>query len=366
VLTGAGFSEQEWSFLEGSEIPLAAAGAMQKVYREGAPLVFDEGHPLPEELRLKPPYCDIKAIRSRNFLVVPMIARGRTVGLLTADNKWSRKPIRPQTAELLRIFASHAAVAFENARLFHELEQRGHQLEIASRHKSQFLANMSHELRTPLNAILGYIELILDEIFGDVPEDIRDSLSRAQKSGHHLLGLINDVLDLSKIEAGQLVLSASDYSMAEVVQAVLTAMEALAREKKLSLVATVPHDLPPGMGDVRRINQVLTNLVGNAIKFTEAGEIRVHVTVAEDNFLVSVADSGPGIEESDQARIFEEFQQVDDSTTRKKGGTGLGLSIAKRIVELHGGQIGLHSTPGKGSTFWFKLPMRVSREVEAA
>ena len=223
---------------------------------------------------------------------------------------------------------------------------------------------MSHELRTPLNAILGYIELILDEIFGEVPDDIRDSLERAQKSGHHLLGLINDVLDLSKIEAGQLSLSITEYSMNEVVQTVLASMESLATEKRLALKATLAADLPTGEGDVRRITQVLTNLVGNAIKFSEAGEVRVHVTAADDSFMVSVADSGPGVADSDQRRIFEEFYQVDNSSTRKKGGTGLGLSIAKRIVELHGGRIGLHSSPGKGSTFWFTLPVRVAEQTE--
>jgi len=366
ALTGAGFSEEEWNFFEGAQIPLSAAGAMQKVYREGVPLAFDEANPVPEGLRLKPPYCDIKSMRSSSFLVVPMIARGRTIGVLTADNKFSRKSILPHTTELLRIFASHAAVAFENARLFHELEDRGRQLEIASKHKSQFLANMSHELRTPLNAILGYIELILDGIFGEVPDDIRDSLERAQKSGHHLLGLINDVLDLSKIEAGQLALSVTEYSMNDVVQAVVMAMQSLATEKRLALTATLAPDLPSGQGDVQRITQVLTNLVGNAIKFTEAGEVRVHVTASDDSFMVSVADSGPGVAESDQRRIFEEFHQVDSSSTRKKGGTGLGLSIAKRIVELHGGRIGLHSNPGKGSTFWFTLPVRVVERTEVA
>ncbi|HEU5283604.1 MAG TPA: ATP-binding protein [Burkholderiales bacterium] len=366
ALTGAGFAEEDWNFLGGAQIPLSAAGAMQKVYREGIPLLFDEAHPVPDELRLKPPYCDIKLLRSSSFLVVPMIARGRTMGVLTADNKISRKPIQPHTSELLRIFASHAAVAFENARLFHELEDRGHQLEVASRHKSQFLANMSHELRTPLNAILGYIELILDGIFGEVPDDIRDSLERAQTSGHHLLGLINDVLDLSKIEAGQLSLSITEYSMNDVVQAVVMAMQSLATEKQLALTAAVAPDLPAGEGDVRRITQVLTNLVGNAIKFTESGEVRVQVTASDDSFVVSVSDSGPGVAESDQRRIFEEFHQVDSSSTRKKGGTGLGLSIARRIVELHGGRIGVHSSIGEGSTFWFTLPVRVEEHKEAA
>jgi signal transduction histidine kinase len=154
--------------------------------------------------------------------------------------------------------------------------------------------------------------------------------------------------------------------MNEVVQTVLTSMESLATEKRLALKDTLPSDLPTGEGDVRRITQVLTNLVGNAIKFSEAGEVRVHVAAADDSFMVSVADSGPGVADSDQRRIFEEFHQVDNSSTRKKGGTGLGLSIAKRIVELHGGRIGVHSSPGKGSTFWFTLPVRVVEQTEVA
>ena len=363
-LGGAGFSADEWRDFEGLKIPLAQAGAMYKAYRESISLIFNEASPLPAELRLKEPYSRLKALRSKSFMVIPMIAHGRPVGLFTADNKRTGQPIVSQTVDLLQIFALHAAVAIENSRLFHELEDRGHQLEVASKHKSQFLANMSHELRTPLNAILGYIELILDNILGEVPDDIRDSLERARKSGHHLLSLINDVLDLSKIEAGQLTLAVTEYSMNEVVQAVVTSMESLATEKKLALKAIVAPDLPPGEGDVRRITQVLMNLVGNAIKFTEVGEVRVQATVSENAFMVSVADSGAGVAEADQRRIFEEFQQADSSSTRKKGGTGLGLAIAKRIVELHGGRIGLHSSPGKGSTFWFTLPVRVTARAE--
>jgi signal transduction histidine kinase len=271
----------------------------------------------------------------------------------------------PEVIELLKTFATQSALAIQNARLFREVEEKGRQLAVASQHKSQFLANMSHELRTPLNAVLGYTELILDETFGEVPEPIRDSLERARNSGQHLLGLINDVLDLSKIEAGQLTLSLADYAMEEVTQAVATSVESLAAEKKLALRVIVPPDLPPGRGDSRRIAQVLLNLVGNAIKFTEAGEVRVEVTLADDTFVVSVADTGPGISEADQAKIFEEFQQADSSSTRKKGGTGLGLAIAKRIVEMHGGRIWVESRLGRGSTFRFALPVRVDRQVAA-
>ena len=291
--------------------------------------------------------------------MIPMLARGRRVGFLIANNKESRRSVAPRQVELLQAFASHAAVAVENARLFREIEEKGRQLEVASKHKSQFLANMSHELRTPLNAILGYTELVLDGIYGEVPEKIHDVMQRLEKSGRHLLGLINDVLDLSKIEAGQLVLALNDYSMKEVVQTVLTAVESLAAEKTLALKVAVPADLPPGRGDERRLTQVLLNIVGNAIKFTEAGEVRIEATARDGEFVVSVADTGPGITPADQERIFEEFQQVDSSHTRKKGGTGLGLSIARRIIELHGGRIWVESSPGNGSTFSFALPVRV-------
>src|SRR5262249_32236202 len=189
-----------------------------------------------------------------------------------------------EVVELLQTFATQSALAIQNARLFREVEDKGRQLAVASQHKSQFLANMSHELRTPLNAVLGYTELILDETFGDVPEQIRDSLERARNSGQHLLGLINDVLDLSKIEAGQLTLSLADYAMEEVAHAVATSVESLAAEKKLALRVIVPSDLPPGHGDSRRIAQVLLNLVGNAIKFTESGEVRIEVTHSADEF----------------------------------------------------------------------------------
>ena len=232
------------------------------------------------------------------------------------------------------------------------------QLEAASRHKSEFLANTSHELRTPLNAILGYTELIQDNIYGEVPARIREVLERVQSNGRHLLGLINDVLDISKIEAGQLTLAMTDYSMKQVVHTVVTAVEGLAAEKNLLLKAKVADDLPLGRGDERRITQALLNLLGNAIKFTETGEVAVQAAAADGAFRVAVIDTGPGIAAEDHSRIFEEFQQVDSSSTRKKGGTGLGLSISKKIIELHGGRIWVESELGRGTVFYFTLPVQ--------
>jgi signal transduction histidine kinase len=364
VSAGAGLSESDWRDLVGVTIPLGEAGALAAVYRDGEPLLFSEAHPLPEQYRLRPPYSAIAALRLKAFLVSPMIARGRTVGVLSADNRVSRAPIPAHIVDLLHSFAAQAAVAVENARLFQEIQEKSQQLEVASKHKSQFLANMSHELRTPMNAVLGYTDLILDNIFGDVPEAIRDTLERVKANGHHLLGLINDVLDLSKIEAGQLTLSLGDYSMGEVVHAVVSALDSLAAEKRLALKATVLADLPPGRGDERRITQVLLNLAGNAIKFTDEGEVSIEARISDGAFVVSVSDTGPGISDADQQTIFEEFQQADSSSTRKKGGTGLGLSISRRIVELHGGRLWVKSTPGDGSTFSFTLPIRVEHQTE--
>lgn len=239
-----------------------------------------------------------------------------------------------------------------------ELGNLYQQLAAASRHKSEFLANTSHELRTPLNAILGYTELIQDNIYGAVPDKIREILDRVQSNGRHLLGLINDVLDLSKIEAGQLSLSISDYSLKEVVHTVVTATGSLAAEKNLALKTMIAKDLPGGKGDERRITQALLNLVGNAIKFTELGEVTIQATAENGAFQVAVSDTGPGIKLDDQKRIFEEFQQVDSSSTRKKGGTGLGLSISKKIIEMHGGRLWVESELGKGSVFKFTLPLQ--------
>ena len=225
---------------------------------------------------------------------------------------------------------------------------------------------MSHELRTPLNAILGYTELIVDQIYGKASEKIRGVLERVQKSGRHLLGLINDVLDLSKIEAGQLALSLSDYSFQDAVQSVVTSVESLAKEKGLRLSVEVAPKLPIGRGDERRIVQVLLNLVGNAIKFTDAGAVKIRVNVVDGAFIAAVSDTGPGIPKSQYERIFEEFQQVDGSSTRAKGGTGLGLAIAKKIVGLHGGRIWVESVVGEGSTFSFSVPVRTAQQEEAA
>jgi signal transduction histidine kinase/HAMP domain-containing protein len=291
-------------------------------------------------------------------LAVPLLRDDNLIGGLVLCR---RRPgaFAATTVALLETLANQSVLAIQNARLFQALERQGRELALASRHKSEFLANMSHELRTPLNAILGYTELIEDGIYGDVPGKVHEVLGRVQASGRHLLGLINDVLDLSKIEAGRLVLARDELAIGQVVESVMIATDALARDKGLSLEAEVAPGLPHGVGDERRITQVLLNLVGNAIKFTDQGKVAIRAGLKNGALLVSVADTGPGIAAEHQARIFEEFQQVDGSATRKTGGTGLGLAISKRIVELHGGRIWVESEPGRGSTFAFTLPLRL-------
>jgi signal transduction histidine kinase len=295
------------------------------------------------------------------LLALPLSREDRLIGGLVVRRKEAGEFPAP-VLDLLQTFASHSVLAIHNAQLFREIEEKGRELESANQHKSEFLANMSHELRTPLNAILGYSELILDNIYGAVPEKIQEVLERLAKNGHHLLNLINDVLDLSKIEAGRLTLSLNEYSMEEVVQTVSASVEALLAEKDLELKVEVPKDITIGMGDEQRIAQVMLNLVGNAIKFTDEGEVKIEVNVANETFLVSVHDSGPGIAEADQHKIFDEFQQADGSGTREKGGTGLGLSISKKIIDMHGGRIWVESTLGTGSIFRFTLPIRVEKQ----
>jgi signal transduction histidine kinase len=301
----------------------------------------------------------------RALLVAPLLRADSIVGMLVVRRKEPRR-FPAATVDLLKTFADQSVLAIQNARLFSEIAQKSRQLEVESKHKSQFLANMSHELRTPLNAILGYNQLMLNNIYGETAGRMRTVLSRIQSNGKHLLGLINDVLDLSKIEAGQLALTVSDYSIKQVVYSVSAAVEPLLAEKNLTFRVEVPPDLPMARGDGRRITQVLLNLVSNAVKFTDAGEVTIKVTATEDALTVAVRDTGPGIDPADQVRIFEEFQQADSSATKLKGGSGLGLSIARRIVEMHDGRLWVESTVGCGSTFFFPVPIRIDHRVTQA
>jgi GAF domain-containing protein len=301
----------------------------------------------------------------RSVLVVPLIGPGRVLGAILLQRRIAGE-FPPETVQLMQTLASQSVLAIQNARLFREIADKSEQLALASEHKSQFLANMSHELRTPLNAILGYAELLVDGIYGQLPERPSGVLERIQNNGRHLLALINDVLDLAKIEAGQLTLTLEDYSLPEVVRSVVTATEPLASGKGLKFTSSLQADVPRGHGDARRLSQVLLNLVGNAIKFTDTGEVEIRGSADRGQFVIEVRDTGPGIADADQDRIFGEFQQIDNSNTRQKGGTGLGLAISKRMVEMQGGTISVESALGQGSTFRVVLPVHVDEMMEAA
>jgi GAF domain-containing protein/anti-sigma regulatory factor (Ser/Thr protein kinase) len=301
----------------------------------------------------------------RAALIVPLLAGEGPLGALVLQR---REPgaFSDAVVSLMQSFADQSVIALENARLFEEIAQKGRELEIASQHKSQFVANMSHELRTPLAAILGYAELIQEGFYGPLPEKSMDVLTRIRANGKHLLGLINTVLDIAKVESGQFSLNLAEYALDNVVETVRAATESLAETKKLSLKTDVAKPLPVGVGDEQRLTQVLLNLVGNAIKFTDSGEVRITAKAVDGHFAVGVTDTGPGIPLEEQKRVFEQFHQVDNSTTKAKGGTGLGLAIAKQIVEMHGGRIWVESTLGKGATFQMELPIHAEIRKGAA
>jgi signal transduction histidine kinase len=266
----------------------------------------------------------------------------------------------PEVVELLKTFATQSALAIQNARLFRELAEKSRELEVASRHKSQFLASMSHELRTPLNAILGFNEMILGQIYGEVPQDMQEPLEDIQKSGKHLLRLINNVLDLAKIEAGRMELALADYSVQDTVDSVRSTLRPLAEAKGLDLVASVSEDIPLAYGDGGRLTQCLMNLAGNSLKFTKQGRVEIAVDAKDGRLTWRVSDTGIGIPPDKIPTLFSEFKQTDATIASEYGGTGLGLSITKKFVEMHGGRIWVESELGSGSAFIFEVPLRVT------
>jgi GAF domain-containing protein len=293
----------------------------------------------------------------RGLLVVPLLSEGRLLGALSVSRRTPGE-FAPEVIELLETFATQSAIAIQNARLFREIEQKSRELEEASRHKSQFLASMSHELRTPLNAILGFNEMILGEIYGDVPPDMKEPLEDIQTSGKHLLRLINNVLDLAKIEAGRMELALADYAVQDLVESIRATLRPLAEAKGLEFLASVPADVPLAHGDFGRLTQCLMNLAGNSLKFTKAGHVSISVEPNGETLTFRVADTGMGIPPEKIGTLFTEFKQTDATIASEYGGTGLGLSITKKFIEMHGGRIWVESEPGKGSVFIFEVPHR--------
>jgi signal transduction histidine kinase len=293
----------------------------------------------------------------RSLLAVPLLFENRIVGCLVV---WGREPggFSKEIVELLQTFATQSVLAIQNARLFRELEVKSRELEAASQHKSEFLANMSHELRTPLNAIIGFSEVLSDRMFGELNEKQEEYLKDIYASGNHLLSLINDILDLSKIEAGRMELEVTDFNLPQAIENALTLVRERAGRRGIALAHTMDERLGEIRGDERKIKQVLLNLLSNAVKFTpEGGRIEVAAVSKDGLAEVSVSDTGVGISPEDQEKVFEEFRQVG-TAEKKAEGTGLGLTLCRKFVELHGGRVWVKSQLGAGSTFTFTIPVR--------
>jgi signal transduction histidine kinase len=293
----------------------------------------------------------------RATLAVPLLREDRIIGGLVVRRK-SIGEFRPEVIELLKTFATQSVLAIQNARLFREIEDKSRQIEAANRHKSEFLANMSHELRTPLNAIIGFSEVLQEKLFGELNEKQAEYTDDILSSGRHLLSLINEILDLSKVEAGRMELELATFDLPLAIDNARTFVRERATRHGITLDVKVDDSLGDFVGDERKIKQILLNLLSNAVKFTpEGGRIGINARQVDSSVEISVSDTGIGIAPQDQPKIFEEFRQVGSDYAHKVEGTGLGLTLAKKFVELHGGKIWVESEVGKGSTFTFTLPI---------
>jgi signal transduction histidine kinase len=293
----------------------------------------------------------------QSLLAVPLLLEQKIMGALTIYRRETGS-FAPEVVNLLRTFATQSVLAIHNARLFREIEDKGRQLEAANRHKSEFLANVSHELRTPLNAIIGFSEVLLEKMFGELNEKQNEYIDDILSSGRHLLSLINDILDLSKIEAGRMEIESAKFDLPAAIENALILVRERVTRHGIRLKRSIDPGLGEFFGDERKIKQILLNLLSNAVKFTpEGGRIELNARQANGSVQISVADTGIGIDPKDQQMIFEEFRQAGKDYARKGEGTGLGLSLTKKFVEMHGGKIWVESELGKGSIFTFTLPI---------
>jgi signal transduction histidine kinase len=302
----------------------------------------------------------------RSLLSIPLIRESRLIGGLSVYRRNSGE-FPEQVVTILQTFAAQSVLAIQNARLFREIQNKSRELEITSQHKSQFLANMSHELRTPLNAIIGFSEVLLEKMCGDLNDEQEEYLNDIFTSGKHLLDLINDVLDLSKIEAGKLEIEREAVDLQKLLQGSLVVVRERALAHGIKLKLTVADHLEMITADERKVKQVIFNLLSNAMKFTpDKGEVGIRARMIDGVVEIAVWDTGVGIAEEDQQRIFEEFQQAEQGLTDNTEGTGLGLALAKKLVNLHGGRIWVESEKGEGSTFIFTLPVDDCQEAQEA
>jgi GAF domain-containing protein len=329
-------------------------GATGRLAEAQAPIQLSDILEAPAESRVRE---TLGRAGYRALLAVPLVREGHLIGGLTVFRK-APGEFAPELIDLLQTFATQSGLAIQNARLFRELADKSRQLEAASQHKSEFLANMSHELRTPLNAIIGFSEVLSERMFGELNEKQDEYLKDIHASGQHLLSLINDILDLSKIEAGRMELELSDFDLPLTIDNALTLIRERAGRRGIALHTTVDERLAQIQADERKIRQVLLNLLSNAIKFTpEGGKIAVEAKPVAGSIEVSVSDTGIGIAPEDQEAVFEEFRQVG-TADKKVEGTGLGLALSRKFIELHGGRIWVKSEVGEGSTFTFTIPVR--------
>jgi len=341
-------------------IPLDGPTIVGTVASTGVPIVVnDTGAENGHEPSLQLPETKAEA-------ALPLRVSGRVIGALDIHGS-SVNAFAEDEIAVLQTLADQVAVAIDNARSYQLSQRAVEEIRELDRLKTQFLANMSHELRTPLNSIIGFSRVILKGIDGPITELQQQDLTAIYNSGQHLLGLINDILDVSKIEAGKMELAFDEVNIAELIQSVLATMTGLIKDKPILLKRNIVPDLPNVRADAMRIRQVMLNLLSNAAKFTEEGEIAIEAAAklgpdGKHELVVTVRDTGPGITPEDQEKLFQAFSQVDDSPTRRTSGSGLGLAISKYLVQMHGGRIGVESTPGQGSTFYFTLPLDVPTE----
>ena len=359
---------------DGMIVPSANVDAIHSDLPPIAPFPLDRGSPagncildarmiqIPDYEKAAVDFPRIKEIVSpqglRSALLMPLMREGKAIGTIRVARTFTSTFTDKEIA-LLNTFADQAVIAIENVRLFNEIQDKSRQLQIASQHKSEFLANMSHELRTPLNAVIGFSEVLDQRMFGELNDKQLEYIKYIHTSGSHLLSLINDILDLSKVEAGRMELELTDFHLPVAIENAVTLIKERATRHGIALESAVDDGLAKINADERKFKQVMLNLLSNAVKFTpEGGRITVRARAVDGLIQVSVADTGVGIAAADCETVFEEFRQVGNDSKRKAEGTGLGLALARKFIELHGGRIWVTSEPGKGSTFAFTLPAR--------